>query len=257
MLVGVLPRPFCVLFRRLHCTKAMSVECSAVFFYSCRSAGAIASLFKVASVLRFLFGLRNFAICDTWPPFVWNGHAFSFVQIIKTEFQYIMFCMLLSPSLHCKRLFNSQKILIIPMACFSLMMNSIVKNYSTNDDNNAFALMVVMVVLLRLFSLIERWIRLWFRFLFNCNYCCDCSQITMLLRSSSALFAMKRVCVRPFCKVFVWFPNTTTWHDTVQCAAVTLFCFKFGFLHLLNHSFSCMFHGLICNTALHLTSFLW
>jgi hypothetical protein len=64
--------------------------------------------------------------------------------------------MLLSPSSHCKRLFNSQKILIIPIACFSLMMNSIVMNQSTDDDDNAIALMVVMVVLLRLFMLIER-----------------------------------------------------------------------------------------------------
>ena len=41
------------------------------------------------------------------------------------------------------------------MACFSLMMNLIVKNYSTDDDDNAIALMVAMVVLLRLFMLIE------------------------------------------------------------------------------------------------------
>jgi hypothetical protein len=82
VLGGVLPRPFCFLFRRLHCTKALSIECSAVFFYSCPSAGAIAFLFKVASVLRFLFGLRNFATCDTWPPFFENVRVISIVFVI-------------------------------------------------------------------------------------------------------------------------------------------------------------------------------
>ena len=70
MLGGVLPRPFCVLFRRVDCTKPLSVECFAVFFYSCRSAVAIAISFEVASVLSFQYGLRNFAICDTFAWFL-------------------------------------------------------------------------------------------------------------------------------------------------------------------------------------------
>ena len=75
---------------------------------------------------------------------------------------------------------------------FVFMMNAIVKNRRMIDDDGVIVLIVWSDVLSRLFIWIDSSIRLWFWFLICnvINYCCHCSQVTMLLDDNDRVMVL-------------------------------------------------------------------